>query len=162
MSNHFITKYHFYGNTAVNESINFSYPLSSFSQIEMRPLSRGKTTHVLHLSRVSQHEHIFHQGEKDKSKRHKQEVVYCLEVWDTRQLGVHRSQHITDGQYSGDAETNTSGYSVRVNPEAHPWKRYNANARDVHLKDIVHRTALKMDGHGEAGERLWKKVRGFM
>ena len=143
-------------------SVNFSYPLSSFSQIEMRPLSRGKTTHVLHLSRVSQHEHIFHQGEKDKSKRHKQEVVYCLEVWDTRQLGVHRSQHITDGQYSGDAETNTSGYSVRVNPEAHPWKRYNANARDVHLKDIVHRTALKMDGHGEAGERLWKKVRGFM
>ena len=48
-----VNKIPFLGTSSGKRGCYFSYPLSSFSQIEMRPLSRGKTTHVLHLSRVS-------------------------------------------------------------------------------------------------------------
>ena len=49
----FVNKIPFLGTSSGKRGCYFSYPLSSFCQIEMRPLSRGKTTHVLHLSRVS-------------------------------------------------------------------------------------------------------------
>ena len=48
-----VNKMPFLGTSSGKRGCYFSYPLSSFCQIEMRPLSRGKTTHVLHLSRVS-------------------------------------------------------------------------------------------------------------
>ena len=48
-----VNKIPFLGTSSDKRGCYFSYPLSSFCQIEMRPLSRGKTTHVLHLSRVS-------------------------------------------------------------------------------------------------------------
>ena len=48
-----VNKIPYLGTSSGKRGCYFSYPLSSFCQIEMRPLSRGKTTHVLHLSRVS-------------------------------------------------------------------------------------------------------------